>query len=129
MLKWLSKSSSYHKLFKLGSKPVNHLQALANLTDEELLKDMPAELSRLADKVKEIAKIGFSSGKNAGKEFFHKIKRQNVSKNIQVFSVAKTENMNNFSCFATTASFDQNNIFPKNSNIEQEKNEDIELSV
>lgn len=45
--------ASYHKLFKLGSKPVNHLQALANLTDEELLKDMPAELSRLADKVKE----------------------------------------------------------------------------
>ena len=45
--------ASYHKLFKLGSKPANHLQALANLTDEELLQNMPAELSRLADKVKE----------------------------------------------------------------------------
>lgn len=45
--------ASYHKLFKLGSKPANHLQALANLTDEELLEDMPVELSRLADKVKE----------------------------------------------------------------------------
>ncbi len=44
--------ASYHKLFKLGSKPVNHLQALANLTDEELLQDIPEELSRLADKVK-----------------------------------------------------------------------------
>lgn len=44
--------ASYHKLFKLGSKPANHIQALANLTDEELLKDMPEELSRLADKVK-----------------------------------------------------------------------------
>lgn len=45
--------ASYHKLFKLGSKPANHLQALANLTDEELLQNMPEELSRLADKVKE----------------------------------------------------------------------------
>lgn len=44
--------ASYHKLFKLGSKPANHLQALANLTDEELLQDIPEELSRLADKVK-----------------------------------------------------------------------------
>lgn len=45
--------ATYHKLFILGSKPANHLQALANLTDEELLQNMPAELSRLADKVKE----------------------------------------------------------------------------
>lgn len=44
--------SSYHKLFKLGSKPVNHIQALANLTDEELLNSMPESLSRLADAVK-----------------------------------------------------------------------------
>ncbi len=44
--------ASYYKLFKLGSKPANHLQALANLTDEELLQNMPEELSRLADKVK-----------------------------------------------------------------------------
>lgn len=45
--------ASYHKLFNLGSKPANHLKALANLTDEELLQNMPEELSRLADKVKE----------------------------------------------------------------------------
>ncbi len=44
--------ASYHNLFKVGSKPANHLQALANLTDEELLRDMPEELSRLADSVK-----------------------------------------------------------------------------
>lgn len=44
--------ASYHKLFKLGSKPANHLQALANLTDEELLQNIPEELSRLADRVK-----------------------------------------------------------------------------
>ena len=44
--------ASYHKLFKLGSKPVNHIQALADLTDEELLKNMPESLSRLADAVK-----------------------------------------------------------------------------
>lgn len=44
--------SSYRKLFKLGSKPVNHIQALADLTDEELLKNMPESLSRLADAVK-----------------------------------------------------------------------------
>lgn len=44
--------ASYHKLFKLGSKPVNHIQALANLMDEELLNNMPESLSRLADAVK-----------------------------------------------------------------------------
>ena len=44
--------ASYHKLFKLGSKPVNHIQALANLTDEELLKSMPESLFRLANAVK-----------------------------------------------------------------------------
>jgi len=44
--------ASYHKLFKLGSKPANHIQALANLTDEELLNNMPESLSRLADAVK-----------------------------------------------------------------------------
>ena len=44
--------ASYRKLFKLGSKPVNHIQALADLTDEELLKNMPESLSRLADAVK-----------------------------------------------------------------------------
>lgn len=44
--------ASYHHLFKVSSKPANHLHALADLTDEELLQNMPEELSRLTDKVK-----------------------------------------------------------------------------
>ncbi|OAX87923.1 ATP-dependent endonuclease [Xanthomonas nasturtii] len=47
--------STYHQRFKLGSKPAAHIDALAQLTDEELLADMPASLSRLADAV--IAKL------------------------------------------------------------------------
>jgi predicted ATP-dependent endonuclease of OLD family len=47
--------NTYHQRFKLGSKPAAHIDALAHLTDEELLADMPASLSRLADAV--IAKL------------------------------------------------------------------------
>jgi len=47
--------STYHQRFKLGSKPAAHIEALAQLTDTELLEDMPASLSRLADAV--IAKL------------------------------------------------------------------------
>lgn len=43
--------NTYHQRFKLGSKPAAHLDALAQLTDEELLADMPASLSRLADAI------------------------------------------------------------------------------
>ncbi|RDU97845.1 ATP-dependent nuclease [Trinickia dinghuensis] len=46
---------TYHKRFKLGSKPAAHIDALAQLSDEELLADMPESLSRLADAV--IAKL------------------------------------------------------------------------
>ncbi|HKR38415.1 MAG TPA: AAA family ATPase [Paraburkholderia sp.] len=46
---------TYQKRFKLGSKPAAHLDALAQLNDEELLDDMPESLSRLADAV--IAKL------------------------------------------------------------------------
>ena len=42
---------TYHKLFKLGSKPAAHIGALSNLTGEELLEKMPASLGRLADAV------------------------------------------------------------------------------
>lgn len=42
---------TYHRRFKLGSKPAAHLDALANLTDTELLANMPASLARLADAV------------------------------------------------------------------------------
>lgn len=43
--------NTYHQRFKLGSKPAAHIDALAQLTNEELLADMPASLSRLADAV------------------------------------------------------------------------------
>lgn len=47
--------NTYHQRFKLGSKPAAHIEALAQLTDEQLLADMPASLSRLADAI--IAKL------------------------------------------------------------------------
>lgn len=43
--------NTYHQRFKLGSKPAAHINALAQLTNEELLADMPKSLSRLADAV------------------------------------------------------------------------------
>jgi putative ATP-dependent endonuclease of OLD family len=45
----------YHRLFKLGSKPAAHIEAMAKLSDDELLANMPASLGRLADAV--IAKL------------------------------------------------------------------------
>ena len=42
---------TYHRLFKLGSKPAAHIEALAELNDDELLANMPASLERLADAV------------------------------------------------------------------------------
>ncbi|MGK4441438.1 ATP-dependent nuclease [Yersinia proxima] len=47
--------STYHQRFKLGSKPAAHIEALTQLTDTELLENMPESLSRLADAV--IAKL------------------------------------------------------------------------
>ena len=46
---------TYHQRFKLGSKPAAHIDALAQLSDEELLANMPESLGRLADAV--IAKL------------------------------------------------------------------------
>lgn len=46
---------TYHKRFKLGSKPAAHIDALAQLSDEELRDDMPESLARLANAV--IAKL------------------------------------------------------------------------
>lgn len=42
---------TYHRLFKLSSKPAAHINALSKLTDAELLAGMPSSLSRLADAV------------------------------------------------------------------------------
>jgi putative ATP-dependent endonuclease of OLD family len=47
--------NTYHQRFKLGSKPAAHIDALAQLTDEELLAGMPRSLFRLADAV--VAKL------------------------------------------------------------------------
>ena len=47
--------STYHRNFKLGSKPAAHIEALAKLSDAELLANMPESLGRLAEAV--IAKL------------------------------------------------------------------------
>lgn len=46
---------TYHKHFKLGSKPAAHIDALSKMSDSELLASMPKSLGRLADAV--IAKL------------------------------------------------------------------------
>ncbi|HEY8037785.1 MAG TPA: AAA family ATPase [Methylobacter sp.] len=46
---------TYHKRFKLKSKPTAHINALSKLSDEELLANMPLSVNRLADAV--IAKL------------------------------------------------------------------------
>jgi len=46
---------TYHRSFKLGSKPAAHIDALAKLSDADLLANMPESLRRLADAV--IAKL------------------------------------------------------------------------
>ncbi len=43
--------STYHQRFKLGSKPAAHIDALAQLTDADLLAGMPESVARLADAV------------------------------------------------------------------------------
>lgn len=44
--------ASYHNLFKVGSKPASHIDALSKLSDVQLLVGIPPELGRLADTVK-----------------------------------------------------------------------------
>lgn len=47
--------STYHRSFKLGSKPAAHIEALAKLSDADLIARIPETLARLADAV--IAKL------------------------------------------------------------------------
>ncbi len=47
--------STYHQKFKLGSKPASHIEALAQLSEDDLLANMPESFGRLADAV--IAKL------------------------------------------------------------------------
>lgn len=43
--------AAYHKRFKLGSKPAAHLEAMAELDDDELIDNMPPRLGRLIEAV------------------------------------------------------------------------------
>lgn len=43
--------ATYHRRFKLGSKPSAHINALSKLTDEEITSGLPPSLNRLADAV------------------------------------------------------------------------------
>ena len=45
--------NTYHQQFKLGSKPASHIEAFAKLTDEDILKNIPESINRLARVVKE----------------------------------------------------------------------------
>ncbi|CAK2466536.1 putative ATP-dependent endonuclease of the OLD family [Vibrio crassostreae] len=45
---------TYHKLFKIGSKPAEHISALSKLSDEQLLVNIPPSLERLVEAAKEI---------------------------------------------------------------------------
>lgn len=47
----LSFFHSYHKGFKINSKPATHIDALASLSDEDLRSHIPESLARLADSV------------------------------------------------------------------------------
>lgn len=42
---------SYHQIFKLGSKPTAHIDALSELADSDLLIKMPESISRLIDRI------------------------------------------------------------------------------
>ena len=43
---------SYRKIFKLGSKPASHIDALSKISQDDLESLMPSSLKRLADAVK-----------------------------------------------------------------------------
>lgn len=44
---------AYNTRFKLGSKPVWHIQAMANVTDKELTEEMPEVLERLLERIRD----------------------------------------------------------------------------
>ena len=48
--------AAYQSRFKLHSKPVSHLSALAKLSDEMLLDGLPASLDSMSDKVADLLK-------------------------------------------------------------------------
>ena len=48
--------ASYHQLFKIDSKPKSHIEALSNLSDDDLREEMPASLKRLVKHVIKMAR-------------------------------------------------------------------------
>lgn len=42
---------AYHKAFKLSSKPTSHIDALANLSDENILNNMPESYKKMIDAI------------------------------------------------------------------------------
>jgi putative ATP-dependent endonuclease of the OLD family len=46
--------AEYHRMFNNASKPVQHLSALSNLSNEELLAGLPPVMSRLISTVKSL---------------------------------------------------------------------------
>lgn len=44
----------YHRKFNLGSKPSSHIDALANLSDQDILNNMPVSYSRMIDKIENL---------------------------------------------------------------------------
>lgn len=48
--------AAYHRRFKLGSKPTQHLEALAGLNDEELVDGTPPRIVRLIEAVRQLLK-------------------------------------------------------------------------
>ena len=47
---------TYHKLFKVGSKPAEHITAISKLSNEQLIANMPPSFNRLIEAIK--LKIG-----------------------------------------------------------------------
>lgn len=47
---------AYHKKFKLSSKPASHINALANLSNQDILNNMPESYSRMIDTIVSIIK-------------------------------------------------------------------------
>ena len=43
--------AAYHKRFKLGSKPVAHIEAMAELDDDELIDNLPPRIARLIEAI------------------------------------------------------------------------------
>lgn len=46
--------NSYHKKFKLGSKPASHIEALSKLSDTDIINNMPETYSQMIDHIENL---------------------------------------------------------------------------